>query len=142
MARLGTCITFISGSSAWGEPLPPHFQFPSRAQHNENKRIKISTFAYMKQIRGTFGNRDDDGTYKERDWGCTVGMNGKGGMDELEFAKFIKCSFAKQCIMFLPSLTKDTFGGKKLLATRFTVIFFKRPFIITKASGMALVISS
>ena len=40
--------------------------------------------------------------------------------------------YSKQCIMFLPSLTKDTFGGKKLLATRFTVIFFKRPFIITK----------
>ena len=90
VARSGSCITFISGSSAWGEPIPPHFQFPTRAKQEENQRIKISTFSYMKQIRGTFGNRGIDGSYKERDWGCTVGMNGKGGMGEEEFAKYIE----------------------------------------------------
>jgi len=29
-------LTLITGSSAFGEPLPPHFQFQTKAQNTEN----------------------------------------------------------------------------------------------------------
>ena len=48
--------TMISGSTAAGEPLPPHFQFQTAAQSAEGEAIRIECICYMLDVRGTFGH--------------------------------------------------------------------------------------
>ncbi|KAL3771166.1 hypothetical protein ACHAWU_004789 [Discostella pseudostelligera] len=75
--------TMITGSNAWGEALPPHFQFMTSAQTDEGKQIRNDCIRYMMNVRGEFGL----GEVVSKP--VSIGMNEKGGMDEEEFAKYI-----------------------------------------------------
>ena len=75
--------TFISGSNAAGEALPPHFQFQMKATSGDRERIRSEVFAFTPRVSGQFG------TACERAWDCTFGLNTKGGMDDQEFELYI-----------------------------------------------------
>ena len=85
-------LTLITGSSAFGEPLPPHFQFQTKAKTTENMNLRTETIRFMKNIHAAFGHRDSNNEYLERSWPVTLGMNEKGGMDDAEFYKYISNS--------------------------------------------------
>jgi hypothetical protein len=72
----------ITGSTAAGEPIPPHFQFSTMAQSEDTQRVNIRMSAFFPKIKGTFG------TNCEKEWPVTLGMNLKGGMDEREFRSY------------------------------------------------------
>ncbi len=76
----------ITGSSAAGEAIPPHFQFATRAQHKDNEQCRIEVAAFFPNIRGKFGMEEP------RYLGVSVGLNEKGGMDEAKFEKYIRIS--------------------------------------------------
>ena len=76
----------ITGSNAYGEALPPHFQFTTSAQTDEGKMIWINCVRYMKKVRGEFG------TGMSERYGVAFGMNKKGSMDMEEFAKYLRNS--------------------------------------------------
>ncbi len=76
----------ITGSTAAGKALPPHFQFQTAAQTAETERIRFECAGFMMPVRGTFGGDE------ERSWPITYGLNEKGGMDQDEFEKYIKNS--------------------------------------------------
>ena len=44
--------TMINGSNAWGEALPPHFQFMTNAQTEEGKQIRNDCILYMHNVIG------------------------------------------------------------------------------------------
>jgi hypothetical protein len=81
--------TMISGSTAAGEPLPPHFQFQTSAQTAKAEAIRIETIRYMLDIRGTFGHES------EQSFPISLGLNHKGGMDDQEFSEYLKKSIMK-----------------------------------------------
>jgi hypothetical protein len=81
--------TMISGSTAAGEPLPPHFQFQTAAQLVEGKAIRIRCICYMLDLRGTFGHPT------EQSFPVLLGLNAKGGMDDEEFSEYLKNSIMK-----------------------------------------------
>jgi len=85
-SKTSQTITMITGSNAWGEALPPHFQFMTSAQTDEGKQIRNECVRYMKNVKGEFGL----GEMASRR--VAYGMNEKGGMDEEEFAKYIRNS--------------------------------------------------
>ena len=77
--------TMITGS-ATSEAIPPHFQFQTLAQSDETQRIRIDTAMYFPGVSCKFG-------MPERvTRGVSIGLNEKGGMDEEEFAKYIRNS--------------------------------------------------
>jgi hypothetical protein len=45
----------IAGFTAAGEALPPHFQFPTKAQSEETMRINIEALKHAHTIIGKFG---------------------------------------------------------------------------------------
>ena len=47
--------TMISGSSAAGEAIPPHFQFQTSATSAEGKAIRIEMIRYLLDVKGIFG---------------------------------------------------------------------------------------
>jgi len=51
-AKSAYSSTMIMGINAYGEALPPHFQFMSSAQTEEGKMIKIECIRYMKKVWG------------------------------------------------------------------------------------------
>ena len=73
----------ITGSNAWGEALPAHFQFMTSAQTDDGKQIRNECVRYMMNVKGEFGLGEV--VLKP----VSIGMNEKGGMDEEEFAKYI-----------------------------------------------------
>ena len=75
--------TFITGSNAAGEAIPPHFQFQTSAQSGENMKLNNNMMEFVPPIVGKFGHAT------EREFPCTFGMNEKGGMDDAEFQKYI-----------------------------------------------------
>ena len=81
--------TMISGSTAAGEPLPPHFQFQTSAQSAEAEAIRIETIRYMLDVKGTFGHES------EQSFPISLGLNHKGGMDDEEFFEYVKKSIMK-----------------------------------------------
>jgi len=83
-AKTAYSSTMITGSNAYGEALPPHFQFTSSAQTEEGKMITIECIRYMKKVRGEFGMG------VSASFGVTIGLNEKGGMDMEEFAKYLR----------------------------------------------------
>ena len=83
--KAGIGSTFIGGSTIKGWPIPPHFQMQSDAKE-ENKGVKTAFFKDMESVRGRFGF---DKVTKR---GVTVNSNKKGGMDAVEFAKYLKAS--------------------------------------------------
>ena len=48
-------IAMITGLSAAGEPLAPHFQFPTKAKNKENMKIECEVLENMKLAKGQFG---------------------------------------------------------------------------------------
>jgi hypothetical protein len=77
-------MTMISGSTAVGEPLIPHFQFQTSAKTDEAKAIRIEMICYMLDVRGTFGYED------EQSFPLSLGLNKKGGMDDDDFFEYLK----------------------------------------------------
>jgi hypothetical protein len=74
----------ISGSTAAGEPLLPHFQFQTSAQTAEAEAIRIETIRYMLNVRGTFGHES------KQSFPILLGLNHKGGIDDQEFFEYLK----------------------------------------------------
>lgn len=72
-----TC-TMISGNTAKGEALPPHFQLSTKAKERDHEQLRVEIIASMKKVHGKFGFDS------EQDWPVTFQMNEKGGMDEDE----------------------------------------------------------
>ena len=71
--------TMITGSTPYGESLPPHFQFGTAAKSTELMKIRAEVDRFLVKVKGKFGFEE------ERELPCTVAMNEKGGMDEKEF---------------------------------------------------------
>ena len=88
-AKTSYSSTMITGSNAYGEALPPHFQFVSSAQTDDAKMITVDCIRYMKKVRGVFGM---GAGASEESFGVTIGLNEKGGMDMEEFAKYLRNS--------------------------------------------------
>jgi len=78
--------TMITGSNAWGEALPPHFQFMSSAQTAEGLQIRDESVLYMHRVKGVFGL--DEETMMP----TLLGTNEKGGMDDNEFVIYLRTS--------------------------------------------------
>jgi len=85
-SKEGATTTMITGSSAAGEAIPPHFQFSTTAQCDANEQCRMDAAAFFPNIRGKFGM--DEAQYL----GVSVGLNEKGGMDQAEFEKYIRNS--------------------------------------------------
>ena len=79
-------LTMITGSTAAGEALPPHFQFQTAAKSAETQRARYELVQYFHSVYGKFG-------FTERQLlGVSIGFNEKGGMDEAEFEKYVSNS--------------------------------------------------
>jgi hypothetical protein len=76
----------ITGSNAAGEAIPPHFQFMTSAQSEDTMRMRMDMAEYFPGILCKFGRETAQPT------AISYGMNEKGGMDEIEFEKYIKNS--------------------------------------------------
>jgi hypothetical protein len=103
-ANKSSCsCTIIFGSSAAGEPLPPHFQLKSLAQSAELQRMSTSWFKNTHSILVKFG-------YKEKqERPCTFGMNEKAGMNSIELDKYI----ANSILPLFPDM--EDVAGKRVL---------------------------
>ena len=51
--------TMINGSNAWGEALPPHFQFMTGAQTTEGKQIRLYSILFTPRVIGKFGLEEE-----------------------------------------------------------------------------------
>jgi len=76
--------TMITGSSASGEAIPPHFQFQTSAQSDETQRARIELAVYLPGVSCKFGMPERMAR------AVSVGFNEKGGMDDDEFEKYVK----------------------------------------------------
>jgi len=85
-SKTSQTTTMITGSNAWGEALPPHFQFMSSAQTEEGKQIRDESVLFTRRIVGKFGLKE------ETTLPVTLGVNEKGGMDDGEFSLYLKNS--------------------------------------------------
>ena len=79
----------ITGSSAAGEAIPPHFQFQTSATSAEGKAIRIEMIRYLLDVKGIFGWET------EQEFPISIGLNSKGGMDDDEFFEYVKKSIMK-----------------------------------------------
>jgi hypothetical protein len=75
--------TLITGSTAAGEALLPHIQYVTKAKSNETMRLDLDVLEHAQQVLGTFGGDE------ECEWPVSFGQNEKGGMDEVEFSKYL-----------------------------------------------------
>ena len=80
----------IMGSKAAGEAIPPHFQFQTSAQSQENEQCRLKAAAYFRGVWCKFGRKN------AKYIGVSVGLNEKGEMDEAEFQKYF-CN----CVLLL-----------------------------------------
>ena len=83
-SKTSQTTTMINGSNAWGEALPPHFQFMTSAQTEEGKQIRSDSVLFTRRIVGKFGLEE------EVELPVTFGVNEKGGMNDDEFAEYLK----------------------------------------------------
>lgn len=84
--KSGYSATVICGSTASGDPFPPHFQLKTLAQTDSGQRLSVDWFTHTKNVFGTFG-------YSERRaFPCTFGMNERAGMNAVELEKYLKNS--------------------------------------------------
>jgi len=81
--KCGYKTTVICGSTAAGEPIPPHFQLKTDAKTNEGQRVSVEWFRYCPHIRGKFGHP------QSKLFPVTFGMNEKGGMNAVELQKYM-----------------------------------------------------
>ena len=77
-SKSSVTVTIVCGSSAAGDPVPPHFQFTSTADA-ENMKMKIDIVEHLPNIHAKFGH--DDVT----EFTPTVAGNKKGGVDNQAF---------------------------------------------------------
>ncbi len=83
MSKTAQLVTMIRGSNAWGEALPPNFQFMTAAQTKEGMKIANECSFYLKKVIGTFGLEE------EKLLPATFGVNETGGMDDDEFSQYL-----------------------------------------------------
>ena len=76
-------LTFIGGSNALGEALPPHFQFSTSAKTSEHEKIRIDIACHLLNVHSKWGIHRP--VYKQ----VTMGINEKGGMDDEEFLNIL-----------------------------------------------------
>ena len=52
-----TAMTMIAGSTAASEPIPPHFQFQTRAQSvdTQSENVNINLVTFLPNVIGKFG---------------------------------------------------------------------------------------
>lgn len=85
-SKTNATTTMITGSNAAGEAIPPHFQFMTAAQSEENQRLRMEMAIYFPPVVCKFGMDE------AKPIQVSFGMNEKGGMDEIEFGKYVKNS--------------------------------------------------
>ena len=81
-SKSGYSATLVCGGNAAGEAAPPHFQFPSTAQE-QNQQMRFSTIADGRDVVAQFGNATPiplSPSYR---------MNERGGMDEVHFELYL-----------------------------------------------------
>ncbi len=83
-----TATTMIAGSTAAGEPIPPHFQFQTRAQSVDTQSVNINLVTFLPNVIGKFGAEE------EKEWAVTFGYNAKGGMDNEQFKEYFRTNNA------------------------------------------------
>ncbi len=103
-AKTAYSSMMITGSKAYGEALPPHFQFTSSAQTDEGRMITVDCIRYMKKVQGQFGMGMSES------FGVTIRLNEKGGMDMEEFAKYVCNAIMPNAIMPLYPNSAPEFG--------------------------------
>ena len=59
----------IAGSTATGEPIPPHFQFHTRAQSVETQSVNINLVRFLPNILGKFGADEEKECLIQREGG-------------------------------------------------------------------------
>ena len=64
--KSGLTTSLITGSTAVGEAIPPHFQFFIRAKTNAGKKFRTKAAAFYPKVRGTFGRKE------EKEWACGI----------------------------------------------------------------------
>ena len=84
--KSGYSSTVICGSTAAGEPLPPHFQLKTLAQTADKERISVDWIRNSKNVVGQYGFQEPEARP------CTFGMNERGGMNAVELDKYFKGS--------------------------------------------------
>ena len=102
--KSGYSCTIICGSTAAGEPFPPHFQLKSLAKIADNQRMSIEWFRNAKDIVAQHGFD------ARRELPCTFGMNEKAGMNATELHKYI----ANSILPLYPDL-EDRIGKRVIL---------------------------
>ena len=76
VSKSSASLTFIGGSNALGEALPPYLQFSTSAKTSEHENICIDIACHLLNVHGKWGmNRP---VYKQ----VTMGLNEKGAMDD------------------------------------------------------------
>ena len=75
--------TGIFWSSAAGEYAPTHFQLVNQATTEDGSKLQFKFFKHIRYTCGKFGRAE------AKDVPCTVVMNEKGGMNDVEFKKYI-----------------------------------------------------
>ena len=78
--------TLINGSTAAREAIPTHFQFSKKTQTAETEKLRVDLVAYMSHVRGKFGAPEEQASP------IIIGMNAKGGMDDVEFNEYLSNS--------------------------------------------------
>jgi hypothetical protein len=80
--KLSLTTTMITGSSAAGDPIPPHLQFMSKSTSSDS-RFHYDIAEHIPMVCASFGFSS------ERLFPITFGRNKKGGMDSVEFEKYV-----------------------------------------------------
>ena len=96
----------IAGSNAAGEALPPHIQFTTKAHSLEAMCLDFDVVEHVPQVLGRFGCEE------ECAWPVSFGQNEKGGMDNIDFEKYLMNS-----IMPLFPHAKDKKGSEHAQVT-------------------------
>jgi hypothetical protein len=118
--------TMITGSSAAGDPIPPHLQFLTKSM-SVNSCFHYDIAKYMPQICAAFGSKE------ERLFPVMFGQNKKGGMDSEEFKKYVLGSIVQLYPIqdktgFHPSWSSlcclGFFSGRSLCTRRLVPIFY------------------
>ncbi len=81
-SKSSVTLTMITGSTAAGKAIPPHFQFSTTATSEERMRLRSDLLQFMPNVKGQFGCND------VKEWPVTFGMNSKGGMDDDKYKKY------------------------------------------------------
>ena len=84
--KSGYSATVICGSTASGDPIPPHFQLKTLAQTDDREKMGIDWFVACKDVYGRFGHDE----FKAHP--CTFGLNEKAGMNAVELHKYVENS--------------------------------------------------